>query len=86
MDNIKDFKGFKDVKEFDDKILTMSKQAGILVNPQPNTFYVLIEEVSPHPTIDGQRYNFKEKAELYDYIDAFWKERGVTPVMELEIK
>ena len=64
----------------------MFKQKGILVNHQPNTFYVLVEEVNPHPTIDGQRYNFKEKEELYDYIDAFWKGCWVTPVMELETK
>lgn len=76
----------KDFKRFYDKVLIRAKQEGILVNPQPNTFYVLVEEVNPHPTIKGERYNFKEKAELYDYINAFWKERWITPVMELEIK
>ncbi len=80
MDKIKNF------KELNKKILSISKRGGILVNPQPNTFYVLVEEVNPHPTIDGQRYNFKEKEELYDYIDAFWEGRWVTPVMELETK
>ena len=78
-DNMKEF------DEFYGEILTKAKQKGILVFPQPRTFYAIVEEVNPYPNIKGERHNFRDSAELYDYINAFWKGRWITPVMQLKL-
>jgi len=64
-------------------VLSKAKQRRILCSPQPNTFYCLVDETNPHLSINGERYNIKAKEELKDYINAFLRDRWVSPVMQI---
>lgn len=78
--------GTNDFQIMYEAVLSKAGELKILCSPQANTFFCLVDEIHHYPSVpDGERYNIKDIRELQNYINVFFKDRWVTPVMQLKL-